>query len=89
LPVQALDGCGDGEAGCKGCSAEFCCASTRGKDGADGNVFDKAGVDTGALDEGLEGAVQEVGALCVFEATLATLCDGSAESAGDDDLGVV
>ena len=81
LSVQALDGGTNGEAGRKGSSTELGCTAARGEDGADGDVFDELGVDTGALDEGLEGAVEEVGGLGVFEATLATLCDGCAEGA--------
>jgi hypothetical protein len=86
LPVQALDSCGDREASCERSCAELSGSAARGENGANGNVFDELGIDARALDEGLEGAVEEVGALGVLEATRATLCDGSSEGAGDDYL---
>jgi hypothetical protein len=86
LPVQALDGGSDGEAGCEGSGAELGCATAGGEDGADGDIFDELGVDAGAFDQSLEGAVEKVGRLGVFETTFATLCDGRAEGAGYDDL---
>jgi hypothetical protein len=39
-----------------------------------------------ALDEGFEGAVEEVGGVRVFEAAFAAFCDGGTEGAGYDDL---
>lgn len=86
MPVQALCcGCGR-EAGGEGCGAELGCATSWGEDSANSNVFDEVGIDAGALDEGLVGAVEEIGCLGVFEATLSALCDGGTECAGYDNL---
>ena len=46
----------------------------------------EVGIDAGALDEGLVGAVEEVRCLGVFEATLSALCDGGTECASYDNL---
>lgn len=86
LPVQALNGCGDGEAGGEGSGTKLSGTSTGGKDRADSDVLDKVGVDSRALDEGLEGAVEEVGALGVLEAALSTLGDGCTKSTCNNDL---
>lgn len=86
MPIQALDGCSDGETSCEGGGAEFSCSTAWGEDGANGDVFDELGVDAGALYQGFEGAGEEVGALGVLEATLATLCDGCSERTSNDDL---
>jgi hypothetical protein len=88
LAVQGLDGRGYWEAGGQRGCAELGCTAAWGEDGADGDVFDQGGVDAGAFNEGFEGAVEEVGALCVFEAALAALGEGGAEGTGYDDLGV-
>ena len=56
------------------------------KDSTDSDVFDEIGIDLRALEEGLEGAVEEVGCLRVFEAAFSTFRDGCAESAGYDNL---
>jgi hypothetical protein len=86
LSVQRFGGCGGREArGESGC-AEFGCAAAWGEDGADGNVFDEVGVDTGALDEGFVGAVEEVGCLRVLEAAFSALGESGTESAGYDNL---
>jgi hypothetical protein len=86
LPVQALCcGCGR-EASGEGGGAELGCTASWGEDSANSNVFDEVGIDAGALDEGLVGAVEEVGCLGVFEATLSALCDGGTECAGYDNL---
>lgn len=86
MPVQALCCGSGGESGGKGCSAELGCATAWSEDGADSDVFNEVGVDAGALDEGLVGAVEEVGRLCVLEAALSALCDGCAERARYDNL---
>jgi len=86
LPVERLDGRGVREAGGEGGGAELGCAAAWRQDGADGDVFDEGGVEGGALEEGAEGAVEEVGGCGVFEAAFAALCDGGSESAGYDDL---
>ena len=86
LPVQALNSSGGREAGSKGGSTELGCAAAWSEDSTDGDVFDELGVDAGALNEGFVSAVEEVSCLCVFEATLATLCEGCAKRAGYDDL---
>jgi hypothetical protein len=86
LPVEGFDGCRHGKAGCEGGGPELCCTAAGGKDGADGNVFDKGGVDAGAFNQGLKGTMEEVGSSGVFETAFATLCDGGAEGAGNDDL---
>lgn len=89
MSVQGLArGC-DGEPGGEGCSAELGSSSTRCEDGTNGDVFNEAGVDFGAFDEGLEGASEEVGGLGVFETTLSTLGEGSAKGACYDDLPIV
>jgi hypothetical protein len=61
LSVQRLDGGCDGKSGGEGSGAEFGGSTTGGEDGTDGDVFDEAGVDLGALNQGFEGAGEEVG----------------------------
>lgn len=86
MSVQSLDcGC-DGESSCKSSGTELSSSTTGGENGADRDIFDEAGVDLGALDEGLEGTEEEIGSGGVLEATLSTLGDGCAESASYDDL---
>lgn len=89
LPVYALCGRGDGEAGGERGGAELGGTASGGEHGADGDVLDEVGVDAGALDEGFEGAVEEVRRGRVFEAAFAALGDGRAEGACYDDLGTV
>jgi hypothetical protein len=86
LPVQALDGGGNGEAGRESSSAELGCTTARCEDSTDCDVFNEFRVDAGALNESLESAVEQVGALGVLETTLATLCDGRSQGTCDDDL---
>jgi hypothetical protein len=86
LPVQRLGGGCDGEASREGSSAEFGRTAARSEDSADGNVLDEVGIDLRAFEQGFESAVEEVGGLSVLETTLSTLGEGSAESAGYDDL---
>jgi hypothetical protein len=89
LPVQALDRGGRWESGCKSCTTELGGATTWCKHTPDGNIFDEGGIDLGALDECLEGTVEEVSTGCVFETTLSTLGEGGTEGACYDDLGTL
>jgi hypothetical protein len=86
LPVDRLCGCGYGKAGGEGGGAELGGSTAGSEDGADGDVFDEFGVDAGALDEGFEGADEEVRRGCVFEAAFAAFCDGGSESTCYDNL---
>jgi hypothetical protein len=86
LSVQRLDGGCDRESGSESGGAELGCATAGGEDGADSDVFDEVGVDFGALDEGFEGAAEEVGGLRVFEASFAAFGEGGAKGACNDDL---
>lgn len=86
LSVQRLARCCDREAGSKSSSAELGSATAWCKDGTDSDIFNELGVDLGAFEERLECAVEEVGCLGIFEATLSTLGEGCAESACYDDL---
>jgi hypothetical protein len=86
LPVQTLDSSRSREASGKSGSTELGSAATWSEDSTDGDVFDELGVDAGALDEGFVSAVEEVSCLCVFETTLAALCEGCAKRAGYDNL---
>lgn len=88
MSVQRLGGCSDRESGREGSGAELGCSTTGGEDGADSNVFDEAGVNARAFDERGEGADEEVGGLCVFEAALSAFCEGGAEGACYYDLGM-
>jgi hypothetical protein len=86
LPVQAL-GCGCGrETSGEGSSAELGCTAAWSEDSTDSNILDEAGVDAGALEEGLVDAVEEVSRLSVFEATLSALGKSSAQRASYNNL---
>jgi len=86
LPVQRLAGCCDGKSGSESSGAKLGGSSAWRKDSTDSDVFDEIGIDLRALEEGLEGAVEEVGCLRVFEAAFAALSDWGAEGACYDDL---
>jgi hypothetical protein len=86
LSVQALDCGGSWEAGCESSSTELSGSTTWCKHTSDCDIFDEGGINLGALDQGLEGTVEEVRASCVLEATFTTLGEGGAEGAGYDDL---
>lgn len=58
MSVDGSEGGGFGEAGDQGSSSEFCGTGAGSEDITDGDVFDKAGVDAGARDEGFEGVGQ-------------------------------
>lgn len=86
LTVQTLDGSRLGEARHQGGSTEFRRTTTRGKDGADSNVVDLAGVDSAAVDDSLEDTSQQVSGSGVLETTFSTLCKSRTQSAGHDDI---
>lgn len=88
LSVEALGGGCDGEAGGEGCCAELGCTATGCEDGSDGDVFDEVGIDARTLDEGFEGAGQEISGGCVFESAFAAFGDGCSEGACYNDLGI-
>ena len=74
------------KAGGQGRGAELGCARARAQDVAYTDVFDEVGVDAGSLDQGLQGAVQQVRGVCVFETTLAAFCESCAQRAGHYDV---
>jgi hypothetical protein len=86
LAIERPDGCGDGESSCDGSGTKFSGTTAWGKHAADSNVLNEVGVDAGAVDEGFEGADEEVGGLGVFETAFAAFGEGSAESAGHYDI---
>lgn len=78
LPVQALDSRADGEPSRESSGTELG-GSTAGRENtANCDIFDDGRVDFGTLEESFEGAYEQVGGVCVFEAAFAAFCEGSA-----------
>ena len=86
MSVEGPDGGSIWETSSEGCGAELSGTATAWKDGTDSDVLDEGRVDLGALDEGLEGADEEVGSWGVLESSFSALGEWSAESAGNDDI---
>ena len=86
LTVQTLDGSRLGETSNKGSSTELSGASTRSKDGTDGDILDELGVDLAAVNETFEHSCQQIGSGSVLETASSGLGDGRAESTSDDNV---
>ena len=86
LAVQALHSGGLGEASHKGRGPELSSATAGRKDRADSNIFNDLGVDAALSNHGLEDTGQKVSSRGVFEATLATLGQGSPQRACHDNV---
>ena len=86
MAVQGLDCGGFREASDQSSGAVFCGTTAGSKHAADRDVFDKCRVDLGAGDQIGECVGQQISRHCVFEEALATLGEGRAEGAGDDDI---
>lgn len=86
MSVQRLDSSCNRETGSESSSAELGSAATGCKDSTDGNVFNELVVNLGALNEGLESSMEEVGRLSIFETSLSALGEWSTEGTCYDDL---
>jgi hypothetical protein len=86
LSVQGLHSCAGGEAGSQSSSSEFSRTTAWGEDITDSNVLNEARVDSGTLDESLEGTKEHVGCHGILEATFSGPRYGGSEGACYDDL---
>jgi hypothetical protein len=86
LTVQALHGGALGEASHESCGTELSGTTTGGKDGADGNVLDSAGVNAALVQNSLEDTGKQVSASGILEATLTTLGEGCAQGTCHDNV---
>jgi hypothetical protein len=86
LSVQALDSSRLGEPGNEGGGTELGSTATRGKDGANSNIFHNLGVDATAVDDALEDTGQQISGSGILETTFATLGQGSTQGTCDNDI---